>query len=92
MVVGLLALVVAIPASGFISQDEQFLYRWCSLVCGLGLGLFALGVAWVATIARVADPNLVAGVGAMFMAFAGITGSASVRAPLSEFDRKQVYT
>ena len=92
LVVGLLALVVAIPASGFISQDEQFLYRWCSLVCGLGLGLFALGVAWVATIARVADPNLVAGVGAMFMAFAGITGSASVRATLSEFDRKQVYT
>ena len=92
LAVGLLALVVAIPASGIVSQDEEFLYRWCSIVCGLGLGLVAMGIAWVASIARVADPNLVSGVGALFMVFAGVTGGASVRATLSEFDRKQVYT
>jgi hypothetical protein len=82
---------VAVPASGLISTDEKFLYQWCSIVCGLGLGLLVLGIAWVATISRVAETNLVSGVGALFIIFAGVTSAGSVRGTLSEFDRKQVY-
>ena len=89
---GALTLLVAIPASGVISGDENFLYRWCSIVCGLGLGVLLLGIAWVGTIARVAETNLVSGVGALFIVFAGVTSAASVRGTLAEFDRKQVYT
>ncbi len=89
---GLLALLVAIPASGFFSQEELFLYKWCSVVCGLGLGLLLISVAWIASISRVAETNLVSGVGAVFLLFAGVTTAASARGTLSEFDRKQVYT
>ena len=32
LVLGLLTLVLAVPASGFFSQEELFLYRWCSVV------------------------------------------------------------
>ena len=89
---GLLALLVAIPASGFFSQEEMFLYKWCSVVCGLGLGLLLISVAWIGSISRVAETNLVSGVGAVFLLFAGVTTAASARGTLSEFDRKQVYT
>ena len=89
---GLLALLVAIPASGFLSQEELFLYKWCSVVCGLGLGLLLISVAWIGSISRVAETNLVSGVGAVFLLFAGVTTAASARGTLSEFDRKQVYT
>jgi len=92
LIIGALTLLVAIPASGVISDDEKFLYRWCSIVCGLGLGLLLLGIAWIGTIARVADTNLVSGVGALFIVFAGVTSAGSVRSTLAEFDRKQVYT
>jgi len=92
LILGLVALAVAIPASGFLSQDEIFLYKWCSLVCGLGLGLFLISVAWIGSISRVAETNLVAGVGALFLLFAGVTVAGSARGTLSEFDRKQVYT
>ena len=91
LAIGLATLLVAIPASGLISRDEKFLYRWCSIVCGLGLGLLLLGIAWVATIARVAETNLVSGVGVLFIIFAGVASAGSVRGTLSEFDRKQVY-
>ena len=91
LAIGLFTLLVAVPASGLISSDEKFLYQWCSIVCGLGLGVLVLGVAWVATIARVAEPNLVSGVGALFIMFAGVTSASSVRGTLSEFDRKQLY-
>ena len=89
---GLLGLAVAVPASGFFSQDEVFLYKWCSIVCGLGLGLLLLGIAWVASISRVAETNLVSGVGVLFLLFAGVTTAASARGTLSEFDRKQIYS
>ena len=91
LMIGALTLLVAIPASGVMSGDESFLYRWCSIMCGLGLGLFLLGIAWVGTISRVAETNLVSGVGALFILFAGVTNAASVRGTLAEFDRKQVY-
>jgi len=91
LAVGLFTLLVAVPASGLISRDEKFLYQWCSIVCGLGLGVLVLGIAWVGTIARVAETNLVSGVGALFIIFAGVTSAGSVRGTLSEFDRKQVY-
>ena len=91
LMIGALTLLVAIPASGVMSGDEDFLYRWCSIMCGLGLGLFLLGIAWVGTISRVAETNLVSGVGALFILFAGVTNAASVRGTLAEFDRKQVY-
>ena len=89
---GLLSLLVAIPASGFFSQDELFRYRWCSMVCGIGLGLTLIAVAWIGSISRVAVSNLVSGVGALCLLFAGFTSAASVRGTLSEFDRKQVYS
>jgi len=91
LMIGALTLLVAIPASGVMSGDEDFLYRWCSIMCGLGLGLFLLGIAWVGTISRVAETNLVSGVGALFILFAGVTNAASARGTLAEFDRKQVY-
>jgi hypothetical protein len=91
LAIGLFTLLVAIPASGLISRDEKFLYQWCSIVCGLGLGVLVLGIAWVGTISRVAETNLVSGVGALFIIFAGVTSAGSVRGTLSEFDRKQVY-
>ena len=91
LAIGLFTLLVAVPASGLISRDEKFLYQWCSIVCGLGLGVLVLGIAWVGTIARVAETNLVSGVGALFIIFAGVTSAGSVRGTLSEFDRKQVY-
>ncbi len=91
LAIGFVTLLVAVPASGLISRDEKFLYQWCSIVCGLGLGVLVLGIAWVGTIARVAETNLVSGVGALFIMFAGVTSAGSVRGTLSEFDRKQVY-
>tara|TARA_Y100001934_G_scaffold266479_1_gene345989 strand:+ start:233 stop:787 length:555 start_codon:yes stop_codon:yes gene_type:complete len=89
---GLVALAAAVPASGFLSQDDLFLYKWSSIVCGLGLGLLLLGIAWIGSISRVAETNLVSGVGAVFLLFAGVTTAASARGTLSEFDRKQVYS
>ena len=83
---------MAIPAAGFFSLEELFLYKLCSVVCGLGLGLLLISVAWIGSISRVAETNLVSGVGAVFLLFAGVTTAASARGTLSEFDRKQVYT
>ncbi|MFQ3315898.1 MAG: glycine betaine/proline transport system permease protein [Candidatus Poriferisodalaceae bacterium] len=91
LILGLIALACALPASGLFSREEDYLYRWCTIVGGLGLGLFALAVGWIASITRVADPNLVSGVGSLFVLLGGVSIASSVRQTLAEFTRKEVY-
>ena len=55
------------------------------------LGLFALAVGWIGSITRVADPNLVSGVGSLFVLLGGVSIASSVRQTLAEFTRKEVY-
>ena len=91
LIAGVAALVLTVPAIGLLGVDESLRYRWSTLVAGAGLGITMISLAWVLTIARVADTNLVSGVGAAFVMFAGVTVFATSRGTLSEFERDKVY-
>ncbi len=92
LLAGLAALAFAIPAVGLTGVDESRRYRWSALVAAAGLGIAVVSLAWVFTIARVADTNLVSGAGVVFTMAAGVVLFASCRGTLGEFGRKKVYS
>ena len=91
LIAGVAALVLSVPAIGLLGIDESLRYRWSTVVAGLGLGIAVIPLAWIITIARVADTNFVSGVGAMFVLTAGVTLFATSRGTLSEFERNKIY-
>ena len=90
-IAGLAALVLTVPAIGLLGIDESLRYRWSALVAGVGLGIAIIPLAWVLSIARVADTNLVSGVGSVFVMAAGVTLFAASRGTLSDFERNKIY-
>ena len=90
-IAGLAALGLSLPAIGLLGIDESLRYRWSTLVAGIGLGIAIIPLAWILTIARVADTNLVSGVGSVFVMAAGVTLFAASRGTLSEFERNKIY-
>ncbi len=85
------ALVAAVPAAGVFGRDEQRQWIYNSVVAGLGVGIGCVGLAWVATHVRSADPSYLTGVGAFLTMIGGavlVTMSAGV---IKEFRRSRVY-
>jgi glycine betaine/proline transport system permease protein len=87
-VAGAVGAAVAAGVAGFETRR-----RWIGgvVAMGLGLGVTALAVAYVATLARVADPNYYSGVGAMFAMFAGLLSAAAGNNMIRNFERLKVY-
>ena len=88
---GFVGLVMIVPAIGLTGIDEARRYRWSALVGGIGMGVAILPLAWILTIVRVADENLVSGVGSVLVLAAGFTMFATSRGTLSEFERNKIY-
>ena len=67
--------------------------RWIGgvVAMGLGLGVTAMSVAYVATLVRVADRNYFSGVGAMFAIFAGLFLVSAGGSVVRGFERVKVY-
>ena len=85
------ALVAALPAAGVFGSDERRKRRWNAAVAAIGVALMAVSVPWIASLLRVADPQVVSGVGAFICLIAGFLLLASTASVLTEFDRSQVY-
>ncbi len=91
LIAGLVALLVTVPAIGLMGMDERFRYKWSVLVAGAGLGIALIPLAWILSLTRVADANLVSGIGSVFVLAAGVTLFAASRATLGEFERDKEY-
>ena len=91
LIAGIAVIGLALPAIGVFGIDEQLRYRWSALVGGLGLAIAMVPLGWISTIARVAHPKFVSGVGAVFVLAAGGTIFATARATLAEFERNKSY-
>ncbi|WP_419944843.1 ABC transporter permease [Candidatus Poriferisodalis sp.] len=91
LLAGLAAVVMSVPAIGLTGIDETRRYRWSALVGAVGAGIAAISMAWVLSITRVADPDLVSGVGVALVMAAGVTVFATARRTLSEFERNKIY-
>lgn len=88
---GVLGLVLIMPAAGVFGSDPARLYIWSALVAGLGLGITAIGGAWILSQVRTADAHFVSGVGAVFVLLGGMTLFAMGRGNLMAFERKRQY-
>ena len=91
LLAGVAAAVAAVPASGLSRRDEHHQWVWGSVTAALGAGIILIGVAWIATVARVADPGFVSGVGAFLAVVAGLLIVATARSVIIDFRRQQVY-
>lgn len=91
LLAGLAAVVMSAPAIGLAGIDETRRYRWSTLVGAAGAGITAVSLAWILSITRVADTNLVTGVGVALVMAAGVTIFATARGTLSEFERNKIY-
>ena len=91
LIAGVMVLALSLPAIGVFGIDEVLRYRWSALVGGLGLAIAMVPLGWIVTIARVAHPHFVSGVGALFVLVAGGMIFASTRATLAEFERNKSY-
>jgi len=91
LIAGVVGLVLVVPAIGLFGIDESRRYRWSAFVAGIGIGISVIGLAWILTIVRVADENLVSGVGSVFVLTAGFTMFTASRGTLTEFERNKIY-
>ncbi len=95
---GFLALIVvaagsisALLASGLFGHDERRKWIWSAITAGIAGGLTMIAAAWIGTLTRVADSNLLTGAGAFLCLLAGLTLLMTTRSVLSEFRRAEVY-
>ncbi len=95
---GFLALIVvaagsvsALLASGLFGHDERRKWMWSAVTAGFGAGLTMIAAAWIGTLTRVADPNLLTGAGAFLCLMAGLVLLGTTRTVLTEFRRAEVY-
>ena len=88
MLVGSLGALIAAGVAGF-----EVRRRWIGgvIAMGAGLGATAVAIAFVGTLARVADRNYFSGVGAMFAMFAGLLLTAAGSGVIKNVERERVY-
>ena len=88
---GVLGLIASLPAAGLLGGGERRRWQMCAVLAGFGLAVVAVSIAWVASLARVADPRFVSGVGVFITGVGGFIIFASARGVLTEFRRSRVY-
>ncbi len=88
MLLGSLGALMAAGIAGF-----EVRRRWIGgvIAMGAGLGVTAIAIAFVGTLARVADRNYFSGVGAMFAMFAGLLITAAGSGVIKNVERVRVY-
>lgn len=91
MLLMVLALVVILPAAGLFVATEEARWRWSVAAVGTGIGLLVVSMGWIISLARVAEPGFVSGVGAFLVALAGLFVIGSSVGLVSEFVRARVY-
>ena len=91
MPLGVLGLIASLPAAGLLGGGERRRWQMCAVLAGFGLAVVAVSIAWVASLARVADPRFVSGVGVFITGVGGFIIFASARGVLTEFRRSRVY-
>lgn len=87
----LAGLCFALPASAVFGAQELRLYRFSAIVAGIGAAMVLITLGWIASISRVAEPNLVSGIGAVFALSAGVVLFAQSKPLLAAFDRRRAY-
>ncbi len=88
---GLAALLSTVLAAAVLRASEQMQWLFSTIAAGLGVAIAGIAAAWVGTTSRVADPNFLSGVGALFALVAGAFVVASSMSVLKEFRRDRVY-
>ena len=88
---GLLGLAASLPAAGLAGGGERRRWQMCSVLAGFGLAVMGVSIAWIASLARVADPRFVSGVGVFLTGVGGFLIFSSARGVLKEFRRSRVY-
>ena len=91
LIVVLAGAVSAAAGSGLFGHDERRKWMWNAVTAGLAGGLTMVAAAWIGTLTRVADPNLLTGAGAFLCLLAGLVLLSTTRSVLSEFRRSKVY-
>lgn len=91
MLLGVLGLAAAIPASGLTGGGEETRWKASVLLCGIGLALMAVPMSFILGMVRVAEPGALSGVGAFVTLVAGFLLFASGRGVVAEFRRRKIY-
>ncbi len=91
MWLGVVALLLNLPAAGLLGRDERRRWRSSVAVSALGVGVMLVSAGWIASLVRVSDPNFVSGPGSFLCLLAGFFLFASSRWVLREFRRTKVY-
>ena len=93
LAIGLAAVsfLFALPAAGAFGGDECRRRRWSAAVACIGVSLMVVATAWIASLLRVADPQVTSGAGAFICMVAGFLLIASTAGVLTNFGRSQVY-
>lgn len=91
LIIGVLGALSTIVAAGFVTADTD--RRWIAgaTTLGLGGGLVGVAIGWIGTTARATDPNIVSGVGILFLLLAGATLAVAGSSIISDFRRSRVY-
>ncbi len=88
---GAAAVALTLFGSGVIGIDEHLRYRWTTVAMGVGTGIAMVGAAWIGSIARVADPNFVSGIGSVLVMAAGTMLLSTGVGTVGLFLRDKVY-
>ncbi|MCY4271739.1 MAG: ABC transporter permease subunit [bacterium] len=80
-----------LPAAGVFGNDERRRRRWSAAVACIGVALMVVATAWIASLLRVADPQVTSGAGAFISLIAGVLLMASTAGVLAKFGRSQTY-
>ena len=91
MLLGVLGLAAAIPASGLAGGGEEIRWKASVLLCGTGLALMAVPMGFILGMVRVAELGALSGVGAFVTLVAGFLLFASGRGVVAEFRRRKIY-
>jgi glycine betaine/proline transport system permease protein len=87
----ILAAAAVLPAAGLFGGNEEMWWRWSVVAVGGGLAVTVVGLGWITSLLRVADPGLVSGAGAFLTVVGGFLISASSRGLVATFARRRVY-
>ena len=91
LVVGVLGALCVLPGSGVFGHDERFKWIWSVAAAAAGLGVMLVAFVWIASLARVSDPEFVSGAGAFLCFIGGFLLAVTSRATMSEFERARVF-
>lgn len=91
LLIAAVGLLAALPAVGVFGDDERRKWRWSVVAAGLGAGMALVGITWIGTLLRTAEPKFTSGAGAFLTVLAGLLLMATTRNVLREFHRSEVY-